>query len=131
MINPTNKSILKTLVLAALMILPLGRIAQAKEEPKPETLPPGLNMYVIERDMPGLGKLTPADLKAASQTSCGVLRNLGGKVTWLHSYVTGDKMYCVYLAPNEELVREHAKQGGFPANSVNRVSTIISPKTAE
>jgi hypothetical protein len=97
----------------------------------PKTLPPGQNMYVIERDMPNLGKLTGADLKAASQTSCGVLKNLGPEITWLSSYVTADKMYCVYVAPNEAMVREHAKQGGFPANAVNRVSTIISPKTAE
>ena len=122
---------LKTLLLLAATLLLSTSVVSAKEEPKPETLPAGLNMYVIERDMPGLGKLTPADLKAASQKSCGVLRGLDGKVTWLHSYVTGDKMYCVYLAPNEELVREHARQGGFPANSVNKVSTIISPQTAE
>jgi len=122
---------LKALLLLAATLLLSTSVVSAKEEPKPETLPAGLNMYVIERDMPGLGKLTPADLKAASQKSCGVLRGLDGKVTWLHSYVTGDKMYCVYLAPNEELVREHARQGGFPANSVNKVSTIISPQTAE
>jgi Protein of unknown function (DUF4242) len=122
---------IKYLILTALTLLLSASFVQAKEDPKPETLPPGMNMYVIERDMPGLGKLTPADLKAASQKSCDVLKGLGGQVTWLHSYVTGDKMYCIYLAPNEELVREHAKQGGFPANSVNRVSTIISPKTAK
>jgi hypothetical protein len=122
----------KNLLLAVLSLAFVTTVARAAEKPvTPETLPPGLNMYVIERDMPGLGKLTPAELKAASQVSCGVLRELGGKVTWLHSYVTGDKMYCVYLAPNEELVREHAQKGGFPANSVVRVSTIISPKTAE
>ncbi len=122
---------LKTLVLTTIALLFAASVGVAKEQPKPESLPAGQNMYVIERDMPGLGKLTPAELKAASQTSCGVLRNLGGKVVWLHSYVTGDKMYCVYLAPNEELVREHAKQGGFPANSIAKVTTIIGPKTAE
>ena len=120
---------IKFLVLSILALL-AGGAATAKEQPAPETLPPGMNMYVIERDMPGLGKLTPADLKAASQKSCGVLKDMKGQVTWLHSYVTGDKMYCVYLAPSEELVREHAKQGGFPANSVNKVSTIIGPQTA-
>lgn len=98
---------------------------------QPEELPPGKNMYVIERDMPGLGKLTPAELKAAAQTSCRVLRNLGPDITWLYSYVTGDKMYCVYVAANAGIVREHAKEGGFPANAVNRVSTIIGPKTAK
>ncbi|MBI2510647.1 MAG: DUF4242 domain-containing protein [Opitutae bacterium] len=90
-----------------------------------------MNMYVIERTMPKLGQLTPAELQAASQKSCGVLRDLDGKVTWLHSYCTGDKMFCVYLAPSEELVREHAKRGGFPADAVLKVNTIISPKTAE
>ena len=115
-----------------LSLIVAGSTAHA-EEPAvaPKTLPPGQNMYVIERDMPNLGKLTGADLKAASQTSCGVLKNLGPEITWLYSYVTADKMYCVYVAPNEAMVREHAKQGGFPATAVNRVSTIISPKTAE
>lgn len=122
-------SFLKTLIVALLLSVTAG-IAVASEQPRPESLPAGMNMYVIERDMPGLGKMSPAELKAASQKSCSVLRNLGPQVTWLHSYVTGDKMYCVYLAPNEELVREHAKQGGFPANAVNKVTTIIGPKTA-
>jgi hypothetical protein len=119
---------IKLLILSILALL-AGGAATAKEQPAPETLPAGMNMYVIERDMPGLGKLVPAELKAASRKSCGVLRTLP-QVTWLHSYVTGDKMYCVYLAPNEELVREHARQGGFPANSVSKVSTIIGPQTA-
>lgn len=122
-------SFLKTLIVTLLLSVTAG-IAGASEQPRPESLPAGMNMYVIERDMPGLGKMSPAELKAASQKSCSVLRNLGPQVTWLHSYVTGDKMYCVYLAPNEELVREHAKQGGFPANAVNKVTTIIGPKTA-
>jgi hypothetical protein len=81
--------------------------------------------------MPGLGNLTAAELKAASQTSCGVLNNLGPQIQWLQSYITGNKMYCVYIAPNAEMVREHAKQGGFPANAVNEVKTIIDPTTAE
>ena len=93
----------KSLFLASLTLILVGA-APAKEQPAPESLPAGLNMYVIERDMPGLGKLTPADLKAASQTSCKVLQNLAPQVTWLHSYVTGDKMYCVYLAPSEARV---------------------------
>ncbi len=119
---------IKILILSTLAFLAAG-LAAAKEQPKPESLPAGMNMYVIERDMPGLGKLTPVELKAASQKSCSVLQNLS-QVTWLHSYVTGDKMYCVYLAPNEAMVREHAKQGGFPATAVNKVSTIIGPQTA-
>lgn len=87
--------------------------------------------FVIERDIPGAGKLTPAELKAISQTSCGVLSNLGPQIQWLQSYVTADKVYCVYIAPNEEMVREHAKQGGFPANRVSEVAGIIDPTTAE
>ena len=121
---------LKTL-LATVLTFALAGTVLAKEQPKPESLPAGQHMYVIERDMPGLGKLTPAELKAASQKSCSVLRNLGPKVTWLHSYVTGDKMYCIYLAPNVEMVQQHAKEGGFPANAVNEVSTIIGPETAK
>ena len=122
---------LKILLLASVAFLASAAVVSAKDDPKPESLPAGTSMYVIERDMPGLGKLTPADLKAASQKSCSVIHNMHGEVTWLHSYVTGDKMYCVYLATSEEAVREHAKQGGFPANAVNKVTTVISPKTAE
>lgn len=87
--------------------------------------------YIIEREIPGAGKLTAEQLKGISQISCGVLRKMGSEIQWLHSYVTADKIYCVYIAPNEEMVREHAKQGGFPANSVSPVSTIIDPTTAE
>jgi hypothetical protein len=87
--------------------------------------------YVIEREIPGAGNLTADQLKGISQTSCGVLSKLGSQIQWLHSYVTDDKIYCVYIAPNKEMVLEHAKQGGFPANSVNHVATIIDPTTAE
>lgn len=87
--------------------------------------------YVIEREILGAGKLTPEQLKAISQTSCGVLDKMGSQIQWVQSYVTTDKIYCVYNAPNEEMVREHAKQGGFPANLVSQVSTIIDPTTAE
>jgi hypothetical protein len=87
--------------------------------------------YVIEREIPGAGSLTPEQLKGISQTSCGVLQNMGPEINWVHSYVTGDKIYCVYIAPNEEMVREHAMKGGFPANSVARVMTMIDPTTSE
>jgi hypothetical protein len=87
--------------------------------------------YVIEREIPGAGKLSAAELKGISQKSCGVLSNMGPSIQWVHSYVTGDKIYCVYNAPNEAAVREHAAQGGFPANSVARVHSIIDPTTAE
>jgi hypothetical protein len=86
--------------------------------------------FVIEREIPGAGTLSERDLKAISQKSCRVLRDLP-EVQWLQSYVTGDKIYCVYIAPNEELIREHARQGGFPANSVAQVMNIIDPTTAE
>jgi hypothetical protein len=87
--------------------------------------------YLIERNIPGAGQLTAEQLKGISQTSCGVLSNMGPQIQWVHSYVTGDKIYCVYIAPNEEMVREHASQGGFPANVVTEISTIIDPTTAE
>ena len=87
--------------------------------------------YVIEREIPGVGD-TPADaLKAVSQTSCNVLQELGPQIQWVHSYVTGDKIYCVYISPNEDLIREHATRGGFPAKSVSEIKTIIDPTTAE
>ena len=87
--------------------------------------------YVIEREIPGLGNLSDAELRAVSQKSVEVLRGLGPQIQWLHSYVTGDKLYCVYLAPNEETIREHAKRGGFPANRISAVRRLIDPGTAE
>ena len=87
--------------------------------------------YVIERDIPGAGNLTTDQLKAVAQTSCDVLRSMGPEIIWQHSYVVQDKIYCVYIAPNEEMIREHASKGGFPANKVSKVSTIIDPATAE
>ena len=90
-----------------------------------------LHTYVIERNIPGAGKLSAAELKAISQTSCTVLKEMGPKIQWIHSYVTGDKIYCIYKAESIELVQEHAKKGGFPANSIAEVTTIISPETAK
>ena len=87
--------------------------------------------FVIEREIPGAGKLSPQELKAISQTSCGVLAKMGPQIQWVHSYVTDNKIYCVYIAPDEATVRKHAQQGGFPANSVSRVATVIEPVTAE
>jgi hypothetical protein len=87
--------------------------------------------YVIEREIPGAGNLTPEQLKSISQTSCGVLRNMSPEINWIHSYVTDDKIYCIYQAPNEEMIREHADKGGFPANSIKQVSAVIDPATAE
>ena len=87
--------------------------------------------FVIERDIPGAGQLSAAELQAVSQKSCGVLRNMGPQIQWIHSYVTDDKIYCVYIAEHEAQVREHAAQGGFPANRVSEVRTIIDPTTSE
>lgn len=87
--------------------------------------------FLIEREIPGAGNLSGLELQAISQTSCGVLANMGPQIQWVQSYVTGDKVYCVYIAPNEEMVREHARQGGFPANRVSEIKSIIDPTTAE
>jgi hypothetical protein len=95
------------------------------------TKSPEMKTYVIERNIPGAGKMTPEQLKAVSQTSCTVLKEMGPRIQWLQSYVTGDKIYCIYKAENIELIKEHAKKGGFPANSISEVSTVISPATAE
>lgn len=87
--------------------------------------------FVIEREMPGVGSLGDDEFKGASQTSCSVLRDLGPDIQWVHSYVTDDKIYCVYRAPNEDLIRQHAETAGFPANSIQQVRTVIDPTTAE
>jgi len=95
------------------------------------TKTPTMKTYLIERDIPGAGKLTPEQLKSISQKSCSVLKEMGPQIEWIQSYVTGDKIFCVYKAENEELIREHAKKGGFPANVITEVGTEISPATAE
>lgn len=87
--------------------------------------------YVIEREVPGAGNLSAAELQAISQKSCSVLNKLGPEIQWLHSYVAQDKVYCVYIAPNEEILREHSRQGGFPANRISEIKSVIDPTTAE
>ena len=87
--------------------------------------------YVIEREIPGAGKLSSEELQGISQKSCGVLRELGPEINWVESYVTDDKVYCVYIAPNEEMVRRHAEMGGFPANRISEVRAVIDPTSAE
>jgi hypothetical protein len=87
--------------------------------------------FVIERELPGAGRLKPQELNAISQKSCGVLSKMGPQIQWVHSYVTQDKMYCIYIAPDEKTVREHATQGGFPANRVSEIKAMIDPTTAE
>lgn len=87
--------------------------------------------FVIERNFPGAGKASPQDLRAIAQKSCGVLKGLGPQIQWLQSYVTDDKVYCVYIAPSADLIREHARQGGFPADRISEIRTVIDPTTAE
>lgn len=87
--------------------------------------------YVIERDIPGVGKLTKQELQGVSQKSCSVLQEMGTQIQWVQSYVTGDKIYCIYIAENEEMVREHAQKGGFPANSISEVMSVIDPTSSE
>lgn len=87
--------------------------------------------YVIEREIPGAGNLSPQELQSVSQTSCNVLRKMGPDIQWVQSYVTGDKVYCIYIAPNEEMIKEHALEGGFPANSISEIKTTIDPTTSE
>ncbi|MGA8572795.1 MAG: DUF4242 domain-containing protein [Desulfobaccales bacterium] len=87
--------------------------------------------FLIEREIPNAGQLSPADLKAISQKSCQILGELGPQIQWLQSYVTPDKIYCVYLAPNEDIIKEHAKRGGFPANRISEIKAVIDPTTAE
>ena len=87
--------------------------------------------FVIEREIPGAGKLSAQELQGISQKSCGVLKNMGPKIQWLQSYVTDDKIYCVYIAPDEATIKQHAQQGGFPANKVTRIRAVIDPTTAE
>ena len=87
--------------------------------------------FIIERTIPGAGKLSDQDFQGISQKSCGVLRDLGPEIQWVQSYVTDDKIYCVYQAPNEELIRKHAQQGGFPADHINKIHRVIDPSTAE
>jgi hypothetical protein len=87
--------------------------------------------FVIERELPGAGKLSPQELQAVSQKSCSVLRDMGPEIQWLHSYVTDNKIYCIYIAPDEKAIREHASRGGFPANSVSQVRTVIDPTSSE
>lgn len=87
--------------------------------------------FLIEREIPGAADMSRQQLQAVSEKSCSVLRNLGPEIQWLHSYVTGDKIYCVYIAPNEQMVREHARLGGFPANRISEIKSVIDPTTAE
>jgi len=125
------KTIKKTTLLLV-VILFTGIIARAQTTTVKDSSSNSTKMktYLIERDIPNAGKLTPGQLKAISQKSCSVLQHMGPQIQWIQSYVTGDKIFCVYKAENEDLIREHAKEGGFPANVITEISTTISPATA-
>ncbi len=114
----------------AMMLMSYAVIAQDTKQVKNENKTT-MKTYVIEREIQNVGQSTQQELKGVSQKSCSVLKELGPRIEWVHSYVTGNKIYCIYRAENEELVREHAKKGGFPANKISEVANIISPKTAE
>jgi len=115
-------------LLASILMAGLSTFAQTSNEPsKSETM----KTYLIERVIPGAGQFTPADLKGISQTSCGVLDEMGPKIKWIHSYVVKDKIYCVYQAENEDLIREHGAKGGFPVTNIMEIGATISPATAK
>jgi Protein of unknown function (DUF4242) len=133
-----NLNVMKTIkntILILAIVLFTGMIASAQtttvKDTSSKTNSATMKTYLIERDIPNAGKLTPEQLKAISQKSCAVLQHMGPQIQWLQSYVTGDKIFCVYKAENEDLIREHAKEGGFPANVITEISTTISPATAK
>ena len=125
----------KITTLLLIIVLFSGMIARAQTTTVKDSLSKSnsttMKTYLIERDIPNAGKLTPDQLKAISQKSCSVLQHMGPQIQWIQSYVTGDKIFCVYKAENEDLIREHAKEGGFPANVITEISTTISPATAK
>ena len=123
----------RILIIAIVLFAGFASMAQTKTstDNSKTTKTTTMKTYLIERDIPDAGKLTPEQLKSISQKSCSVLKEMGPQIQWIQSYVTGDKIFCIYKAENEELVREHAKKGGFPANKITEVSTEISPATAE
>ncbi len=127
--NTTIKSL--ALTIAALLLLGFNIQAQKQNTSSNQKTQTIMKTYVIEREIPNASKLTPEQLKGISQKSCSVLSEMGPGIQWLHSYVAGDKIYCIYKAENEELIREHAKKGGFPANKITEVTEVISPATAQ
>jgi hypothetical protein len=123
------KSITRFMSLVAVFFFSFQSNAQSNSSAEKEV--PVLKTYLIQREIPGAGNLAPAALKGISQKSCSVIKELGPGIQWMHSYVTGNKVFCVYKAENEGLVREHAKKGGFPITSITQINTTISPATAE
>ncbi|WP_296386920.1 DUF4242 domain-containing protein [Winogradskyella sp.] len=124
---------MKIIKLVLVLVVCTLNYTQAQQKENQTTIKNNDTMktYVIERILPGAGDLTAEQLKGISQTSCSVLKEMGPKIEWQHSYVTGDKVYCVYKAENKALIEEHASKGGFPANAISEVATVISPATAE
>jgi len=131
--NVMKTIINRCLILAIMLLTGFATMAQTKTatDNSSTTKTPVMKTYLIERDIPDAGKLTPEQLKAISQKSCSVLKDMGPQIQWIQSYVTGDKIFCVYKAENEDLIREHAKKGGFPANVITEINTTISPATAK
>lgn len=126
------KKIANTIALTALLFFTtIAAMAQTTTKSDNSKSDSKMKTYLIERDIPDAGKLTPEQLKAISQKSCSVLTEMGPKIEWIQSYVTGDKIFCVYKAESEDLIREHAKKGGFPANVITEIATVISPATAK
>jgi hypothetical protein len=124
------KAVAKILPLVAVLLFSFGSSASAQGKPSQKNAPV-MKTWLIERDIPGAGAFTPADLKGISQKSCSVLKEMGTGIQWVQSYVTGNKVFCVYRAENEALLREHAKKGGFPVTSITEIANTISPATAE
>lgn len=123
------KSITRFVFLITVLFFSFQSIAQStSNSDKKESV---LKTYLIERDIPGAGSITPADLKGISQKSCSVIKEIGPSIQWMHSYVTGNKVFCVYKAENEAVLKEHAKKSGFPITSITQINNIISPATAE
>ena len=120
-----------TRLLAMLLLLCGSLYTQAQTTTKTDKKEAPMKTYLIERDIPGAGNFTPGDLKAISQKSCTVLKEMGPRIQWVQSYVTGNKVFCVYKAENETLLREHAKKGGFPVTTITEINNTISPATAE
>jgi hypothetical protein len=129
----TTVSVIRRLLFIVFMMASLAVSAQKTTEPNNSSIKKTTVMktYLIERDIPGAGQLKPTDLKVISQKSCSVLKDLGPEIEWVHSYVAGNKIFCVYKAANEDLIRQHGKQGEFPITKITEVNTIISPATAE
>jgi hypothetical protein len=128
--NILMKNTIRTTVLLVALVLSAAISFAQTSSTKKETKTKTMNTYVIERNIPSIGDATAADLQGISQKSCSVLKELGPDIEWIHSYVTDNKIFCIYKAESEEILRTHAQKGGFPINAINKLSTIISPNTA-